>query len=79
MIVDVKDHWTVEYGFAYLDLDTGVRDYLSVETEAHPANGVTEYVQKIQWNGVLQDTLSWTSDSPDILVNYVSSNGLYTY
>ena len=35
VIVDVKDHWTVEHGFSYLDLNTGVRDYMSVETEAH--------------------------------------------
>ena len=79
VIVDVKDHWTVEHGFSYLDLNTGVRDYMSVETEAHQVNGTTEYVQKIAWNGVLQDTLYVTSNSSDIDIDYVSPDGQYNY
>ena len=79
VVVDVKDHWTVEHGFSYMDLEAGVRDSLFVETEVQTVGYDTQYVQKILWNGVLQDTLNWDYSSPDINIDYVSPDGKYTY
>ena len=79
VVVDVKDHWTVEHGFSYMDVGAGVRDTLTVETEVQQVDYETQYVQKILWNGVLQDTLTFTWESSDINIDYVSPDGKYTY
>ena len=71
------DQWTVNHGFSYMDVNTGVRDSVYVETSR--AWITDHYIQKIKWNGVLQDTINWTSDSSDINIDYVSPNGRYTY
>lgn len=60
-----------------MDVASGVRDSLYVETERTWVPDI--YMQKIKWNGVLQDTLYWSTEDSDINIDYVSPDGQYTY